>query len=232
LLSIRRALPKNRFGFSKAVASNILPGFYPAARPLECHARNGNVPIGRMIEGRGYDLSEPARFHLRDFLRPLIDQQDHQRTFGVIGRHTLGDGPEDGRFPGLGRRHDQGALPLSERTEEIDDAGNMRDGTVSLRFAFEGEKFFGMGGRQGAESGAFELAVTRLPIDVRHFHQGRALAAAIGLAHFSVQLVTGAQSELPDQRSRDINIVPTGEIRGLRPAEKTGPVRQNIQNTE
>ena len=80
------------------------------------------VVLGRLVERRADDLALDAPAHVRDFLRPLADQGDHQEDVRVVGADAVGDVLEQHRLAGLGRADDQGALALADRVDEVDQA--------------------------------------------------------------------------------------------------------------
>ena len=60
--------------------------------------------------------------HVRDLLGPLADEGDHQEDVGVVGADPVGDGLEQHRLARLGRAHDQRALALPDRVDQVDEA--------------------------------------------------------------------------------------------------------------
>ncbi len=69
------------------------------------------VPLRQIPKERPREIS-----HL---FRTLIDQQRHHMHIRMIPKHRLRDVLEQCRLPRLRRRHDQPALPITNRTKQI-----------------------------------------------------------------------------------------------------------------
>ena len=65
-------------------------------------------------------LTRPA--HVRDLLRALADEGDHEEDLRVVRRDAVGDVLEEHRLAGLRRADDQRALALPDRVDEVDQA--------------------------------------------------------------------------------------------------------------
>ena len=91
-------------------------------RLLDHHFRDLHMAHGRLVEGRGDDLAVHRALHVGDFLGPLVDEQHDEIALGMIGRDRLRDILQQHRLAGARRRHDQRALPLADRRDQIDDA--------------------------------------------------------------------------------------------------------------
>ncbi len=89
---------------------------------LDHHFGDRDVAAGRLVEGRGHDLALHRALHVGDFFRALVDQEHDQIALGVIGGDGVRDVLQQHRFTGAGRRHDQRALALADRRDDIDDA--------------------------------------------------------------------------------------------------------------
>jgi len=83
--------------------------------------------VDRFIEGGGDDLGVNRAVHVRHFFRALADQRHHQVHIGIIGRDRVGDLLQDGRFSCFGRRDDQAALALADRSHQVDHARGERE---------------------------------------------------------------------------------------------------------
>src|ERR1043166_238664 len=136
--SMFRAAPKNRLGFWSALASTPPERIFPecgtttlwarASRVMEssrmttsrpCSTSRLDGPVGRLSEGGGDDLGLDVFLHVGDLLGPLVDEQHDQDHFGMVLRDGVGHLLHQDGLPGLGRRHDQPALALADRREEI-----------------------------------------------------------------------------------------------------------------
>jgi hypothetical protein len=80
------------------------------------------VPVGRAVEGGGDHLAEPQHLHLGDLLRPLVDEQHQEQRLRVVGGDPGDDRLQEHRLARARGRHDQRALPLAERRDQVDDA--------------------------------------------------------------------------------------------------------------
>ena len=60
---------------------------------LERHLGDVGVVLGRLVEGGGDDLALDRAAHVRDLLRPLADERDHEQDVGVVGGDAVGDAP-------------------------------------------------------------------------------------------------------------------------------------------
>ena len=107
------------------------------------------------------------------------------------------------------RSDDQGALPFTERREQIHHAGADRLGT-----GFEPIPFLRSDRRELIEILDVEIVLGSDAVNVQQFTQARALLFAMVL-HHAAQQQAFAQAELLDHRARHKGIGPlTSEIRG------------------
>lgn len=81
-----------------------------------------DVLLGGPVEGGGVNLAPYRSPHVGDLLGALVEQHHHQVALGVVlgdrGRDLL----EQYRLAGPGRGHDEPALALADRGDEVDDA--------------------------------------------------------------------------------------------------------------
>jgi hypothetical protein len=78
------------------------------------------VVLGRLVEGGADDLALDASAHVRDLLRALADQGDHQEDVRVVGADAVRDLLEEHRLACLGRADDERALALADRVDQVD----------------------------------------------------------------------------------------------------------------
>ena len=88
---------------------------------LDHHFGHLHMAHRRFVEGRRNDFALYRALHIGDFFRPLINQQDDEIAFGMIGGNRLGDVLEKNRLAGARRRNDQRALALANGCHNIDD---------------------------------------------------------------------------------------------------------------
>ena len=72
---------------------------------------------------------------------------------GIVGRDALGDGLQHHRLARLGRRHDERALALAERAEDVDHPVGEVGLALADEPALEPELLVGMDGAEPAELG-------------------------------------------------------------------------------
>ena len=99
---------------------DVAAGLDLALGDLECHLGDVRVVLGRLVERRADDLALHGTAHVRDFLRPLADERDHEEHVRVVGSDAVRDVLEQDRLAGLRRADDEGALPLADRVDEVD----------------------------------------------------------------------------------------------------------------
>jgi hypothetical protein len=85
------------------------------------HLGDLDVADGRFVEGGGDHLALHRTLHVGDFFRPLVDQQDDEVAFGMVGGDRLGDVLHHDRLADPGRGDDQAALALAEGGNDVDD---------------------------------------------------------------------------------------------------------------
>ena len=79
------------------------------------HFRHLNVARRGFIEGRADHLALHGALHVRDFFRTLVNQQNDQHNFGMIGGDGVGDVLQQHRLAGARRSDDQTALAFADR---------------------------------------------------------------------------------------------------------------------
>jgi hypothetical protein len=149
--SMLRAAPKKRFGRCSALASTPPVSTLPEAAPRCCrrgqagdrveqdhhvalvldqalglldhHLGDLHVARGRLVEGRADDLALHRALHVGHFLGPLVDQQHDQVDLGVVGGDRVAMFCSSTSCRPWAAAHDQAALALADRRDQVDDAG-------------------------------------------------------------------------------------------------------------
>ena len=87
--------------------------------PLNHHFRNVYVSIGWLIKGRTNHLALDGSCHIRNLLRPLINQKHDQMRLGIIGCDGIGNFLHQNRLSCPRRRNDQTPLTETNRADQI-----------------------------------------------------------------------------------------------------------------
>src|ERR1043166_6358097 len=130
--------------------------------------------------------------------------------------HAVGDGLQHHRLAGLGLRHDQGALPLPEGTEQINDPGGVVRLALADQLALQAERLIGVHRGELLEVGplaklAGGAAVDRVDLVER--------AATLPVPDLAADLVAGAEAELADEAVLDADVTAQGEVTRLAAGE-------------
>ena len=64
------------------------------------------MPRSRLVKGRADDFALDRTQHIGDFLGALVDEQDNENRFGVIGGNGVGNLLQQHGLTGEGRRYD------------------------------------------------------------------------------------------------------------------------------
>ncbi|MBG9885384.1 hypothetical protein ABE10_02035, partial [Bacillus toyonensis] len=80
------------------------------------------VVLRGAVERRGDDLAFDRALHVGDLFGTLVDEHDHEVHLGVVLRDRVRDLLQHDRLAGLRGRHDEAALALADRGDEVDDA--------------------------------------------------------------------------------------------------------------
>ncbi len=197
-------------------------------RLLDDHLGDLHVALRRLVEGRADDLAAHRAGHVGDLLRPLVDQQDDQVDLGVVRGDGVRDVLQHHRLAGARRRHDQRALALAERGDQVDDPG----GQVAARWIleFEGDFFFGVERGQIVEIDPLAQPVGLVEIDAGDLEHGKIALAVARRTNLALDRVAGAQAESADLARADVDVVRPGEVVGFRRAQKAEPVGQHFKH--
>ena len=125
---------------------DVTAGLDLALRDLERHLGDVSVVLGGLVEGGADDLAVDGPAHVRDLLGPLADEGDHEQDVRVVVADAVGDALEQHRLAGLGRAHDQRALALAQRVDQVD-----QPLAQVLRVRLEVDQLDRVDGRQVAE---------------------------------------------------------------------------------
>ena len=199
-----------------------------ALRLLDHHLGDLDVAHGGLVEGRAHDLALDRARHVGHFLGPLVDQQDDEIDLGMIVGDGVGDVLHHHRLAGARRRHDDRALALAQRRDEVDDAGRQ----ILLRrvVELELELLVGIERRQIVEIDAMAQLVRLVEIDLVDLEQREIALAVLGRADLALDRVAGAQAEAAHLARTDIDVVRSGQIIRLGRAEEAEAVLQHLEH--
>ena len=182
----------------------------------------------RLVEGRADDLALDRAGHVGDLLGPLVDQQHDQVDFGVVGRQRMRDVLQHHGLAGARRRHDQRALALAERRDQVEHPG--RQVLLGRIVEFELDLLFGIERRQIVEIDPVAQPVGLLEIDAVDLEQREIALAVARRADLALDRVAGAQAEAPHLVRADIDVVRAGQVIRLGRAQKAEAVRQHFEH--
>ena len=252
--SMLRAAPKNRLGFCRALASTppdrILPEWgtttlWARARRvmrveqdddvaavldqalglLDDHVGHLHVPVGRLVEGGGDHLGLDVFLHVGDFLRPLVDQQHDQHHLRIVLPDGVGQLLHQDRLAGLRRRHDQAALALADRREQVDHAHREVAG-----LALEDQPLVGVARLEVVEGDPVLGLLGLLVVDALDLEEGEVALTLLGRAHLAHDGVAGAQVEALDLAGRDVDVVGTVEVVPVLAAQEAVALGQDLEH--
>ena len=89
---------------------------------LKHDARNLNVTVCRLIECGSDDFCVYCAAHIGNFLRSLVDEQHHEISLRMVCRNSIGNVFHKDSLTSLWLCHDECALSLTNRREEVNDA--------------------------------------------------------------------------------------------------------------
>ena len=89
---------------------------------LDRELGNLRVLVGRPIERARDDLAaHHVTTHVGHFFRTLVDEEHHEVHFGIVALDRVHELLQDCGLTRLRRRHDEPALALADRRDEVDD---------------------------------------------------------------------------------------------------------------
>src|SRR5215831_1910139 len=179
---------------------------------LDGQLRDGGVVLGRPVEGRVDDLALDRALHVRDFLGPLVHQHDHEVTLGVVLGDRVGDGLQDQRLARLRRRHDETALALADRGDQVDDP-RRQVGRVGL----QPQPLLRVQRHELGELRTGPRLLRVETVDLVEPDQGVELLPPLALAWLADRALDNvplAQAVLAHLRERDVHVVGSRQVAG------------------
>ncbi|MNK42146.1 hypothetical protein D3C87_608270 [compost metagenome] len=202
--------------------------FDQALRLFDDHFSDLHVTDCRLVEGRGNNLALHRTLHVGHFFRTLIDQENDQVAFRMVCRDGMGDVLQQNRLTGARRRHDQSALTLAERRDEIDHT--RRQVLRGRNIQFHLEALIRVERRQIVEVNLVADLFRIVEIDRVDLEKCEITLAFLGAADRAFNGITGLQREPADLRGRNIDIVRTGQIVCVCGPQESEPVLQDFND--
>ena len=190
------------------------------------------MPFRRPIEAGGDHLSESAHLHIRDFLRPLVDQENHETAFRVVRHDAFGDRLKHGRLTGLRRRNDHRPLALTEGTEQVDHTVGVVRLTRDLTITRQNELLARVYRAETVEVGPSQCLIRGLRVDERQVREGRTLATVGRPANTPCEFIAGPKSEFLNDLRSDVDVLVAGRVTRLTLADEAGATTQHFQDPE
>ena len=159
--------------------------------------------------------------------RSSIKQHD-QIALRVIVRDRVGDVLQQHGLAGARRRHDQRALALADRRDDVDDA--RREILLGRILEFHLQPLVGIERRQVVEVDLVAGLFGIFEIERVDLEQSEIALAFLRAADMAVDGVAGAQPEAADLRRRDVDVVRARQIVCLRRAQKAEAVGQHLDH--
>ena len=171
------------------------------------------------------DFALHRALHVGDFFGALVDQENDQHDFRMVGGDRVSNGLQEHRFTGAGRRDDEAALALADGGEHVHDAtGEVIAGGLELQALLRIER------REVVEEDLVTRLFRRLVVDGVDFDEGEVAFAFFGGADLAGDGVAGAQVEAADLRGRDVDVVRAGQVVVLGGAEEAETVGQAFED--
>ena len=140
---------------------------------------------------------------------------------GIVLRDALRHGLQHHGLSRFRRRHDQGAGPLPEGTEEVDDPVGVIGLAEPPEIAVEGQLFVGMDGAEVAKIGSPARFGGGAAIHLIDSLEGCRLPSAGGASGLAGELVARAQPQLTDQSRSDVEVAVFRQITELAATDET-----------
>ena len=203
---------------------DVLAQLDAASGPIERRFRDLDVPDTALVEGRAQDLAPNVLDHVRDFLRPLVHEEDQQLHVGVVLLNAVRDRLQQNRLAGPRRRHDESALPRPDGRYQVHDPGRQVP-----RVVLEPDHVVRMEGRERLEFRSFRVLHGRLAVHHLEIAQSEIALPAARPTDVAEQHVAVSEIEAPDLGGRDVDVVRAGKIGIDGRAEEPEPLHQTVQ---
>ena len=192
---------------------------------LDDHFGHLHVAGGRLVEGGTDDFALDGALHVGDFFGALVDEQDDQHHFGLVGGDGVGERLQQHRLAGARRSDDETALALADRGQQVHHAA--ADG---LAHGLQLDAFLRIERGQVVEEDLVARLFGRLEVDGLDLDQGEVFLAFVGRADVAADGVAGFEVEFANLRGRDVDVVGAGQIVVVGRAQEAVAVGQNLEH--
>ena len=163
--------------------------------------------------------------HVGDFFRALVDEQDDEDDFGMVGGDGVGDGLQQHGLAGAGRSDDEAALAFADGGEQIHDAA-----ADALAHGLHLDALLGIERGEVVEEDLVARLFGRLEVDGLDLDQGEVLLAFVRRADVAADGVAGLEVELANLRGRDVDVVGAGQVVVVGRAQEAVAVGQDFEH--
>ena len=155
------------------------------------HFGDLHVTGGGFVKSRRNDFAFDRTLHVSDFFRALVDEQNHQHDFGMIGRDRVRNILQQHGFTSARRRNDQSTLAFAEWRQEIHDTR-----TDVLAHGLELDALLRIKRRQVIKENLIARFLRRLEVNGFDLHQREVFLAFVRRTNLAADGVAGFQVEL------------------------------------
>src|SRR5690348_2390191 len=191
---------------------DVVAHLYQALGPLDRQFRDRGVVLSGPVEGGVDHFALDRPLHVGDLFWPFVHQDDHEVALGVVLGDRVGDGLQDHRLARLRRRHDEAALALADRGDQVDDPGG-HDAGIGL----QAEPVLRVQRHQLGELRPGPGGLRVEAIYLVQADQGVELLPPLpltGLAHGALDDVALAQAVTAHLGQRHVDVVGPGQVAG------------------
>jgi len=189
------------------------------------HLGDLDMAGGGLVEGGGDDFTFYGALHVGDFFRALVDEEDDEDYFRMVGGDGVGDGLEEHGLAGARRSYDEAALAFADGGEQVHDAagGVLADG-LHL------DAFLGVERGEIVEEDFVAGLFGGLEVDGLDLDQREIFFALVRAADVAADGVAGLEIELANLRGGDVDVVRAGEVVVVGRAEEAVAVGEDFED--
>ena len=155
---------------------------------------------------------------------PLVDQEDHDVSVGMVGQDAVGDLLEQDRLAGPRRRDDHAALAEAERGDQVDDPH-----VDLVAGGLQPDPALGMERRQVVEADLFAELVRIFEVDRLDPQQGEVALVFLGGPDLARDDRAGLEAEPANLARGDIDVVGAGEVVVVGAPQEAEAVGQDLE---